>query len=40
MSYDAVVAGLAPGRYDVRILHSNVDGHGEIEVRVQSLDVS
>jgi hypothetical protein len=40
LRYDAVVRGLAPGRYDVHILHSNPDGTGESEVRVQSVDVS
>jgi hypothetical protein len=40
LQYDAVITGLAPGRYDVHILHSNGDGTGEAEVRVQSVDVS
>ena len=38
--YDAVIGGLAPGRYEVHLLHSNGDANGEAEVRVQMVDVS
>ena len=38
--YDAVIGGLAPGRYEVHLLHSNGDANGEAEVRVQTVDVS
>jgi hypothetical protein len=39
LRYDAVIAGLAPGRYDVHLLHSE-DGGAESEVRVQQVDVT
>lgn len=38
--YDAVVRGLAPGRYEVHLLHSTGDANSEAEVRVQVVDVS
>ena len=38
--YDAVIRGLAPGRYEVHLLHSTGDATGEVEVRVQTVDVS
>ena len=38
--YDAVISGLAPGRYEVHLLHSTGDANGEAEVRVQTVDVS
>ena len=39
LRYDAVVAGLAPGRYEVHLLHSENDA-AEVEVRVQQVDVT
>ena len=38
--YDAVVRGLAPGRYEVHLLHSTGDANGEAEVRMQTVDVT
>ena len=38
--YDAVISGLTPGRYEVHLLHSTGDANGEVEVRVQTVDVS
>ena len=40
LRYDAAIAGLAPGRYEVHILHDERDGRGESEVRVQTVDVT
>lgn len=40
LQYDAVIGGLAPGRYEVHILHSEGTSAGEVEVRVQSVDVT
>jgi hypothetical protein len=40
LRYDAAIGGLAPGRYEVHILHDEGDGRGESEVRVQSVDVT
>ena len=40
LRYDAAIAGLAPGRYEVHILHDEGDGRGESEVRVQTVDVT
>jgi hypothetical protein len=40
LRYDATIDGLAPGRYEVHILHSEGKSAGEIEVRVQSVDVT
>jgi hypothetical protein len=39
LRYDAVIAGLTPGRYEVHLLHSQ-DGAAEVEVRVQQVDVT
>jgi hypothetical protein len=39
LRYDAVITGLAPGRYDVHLLHSEVGGV-EAEVRAQQVDVT
>lgn len=39
LRYDAVIAGLTPGRYEVHLLHSD-NGGAESEVRVQQVDVS
>lgn len=39
LRYDAVISGLAPGQYEVHLLHSE-DGAPEAEVRVQQVDVS
>ena len=39
LRYDAVIAGLAPGRYDVHLLHSEGGGAAS-EVRVQQVDVT
>jgi hypothetical protein len=39
LRYDAVIAGLAPGRYEVHLLHTQ-DGAPESEVRVQQVDVT
>lgn len=38
--YDAVIRGLAPGRYEVHLLHSTGEANGEAEVRVQTVDVT
>jgi hypothetical protein len=40
LRYDATIEGLAPGRYDVHILHDEGDGRAESEVRVQTVDVT
>jgi hypothetical protein len=40
LQYDAVISGLAPGRYEVHLLHSEGKGADEVEVRVQSVDVT
>jgi hypothetical protein len=40
LRYDATIGGLAPGRYDVHILHSEGTSAGEVEVRVQTVDVT
>ncbi|MDQ6635112.1 MAG: hypothetical protein M3Z10_10210 [Gemmatimonadota bacterium] len=40
LRYDAVIGGLAPGRYEVHILHDEGDGRAESEVRVQIVDVT
>lgn len=40
IKYDAVIAGLSPGRYEVHIFHSSGDASDEAEVRVQTVDVT
>jgi hypothetical protein len=40
LRYDAAIGGLAPGRYEVHILHDEGDGRSESEVRVQTVDVT
>ena len=40
LRYDAAIGGLAPGRYEVHILHDEGDGRPESEVRVQTVDVT
>jgi hypothetical protein len=40
LRYDAAIEGLAPGRYEVHILHDEGDGRAESEVRVQNVDVT
>jgi hypothetical protein len=40
LRYDATIDGLAPGRYEVHILHDEGDGRPESEVRVQTVDVT
>ena len=40
LRYEGVIAPLAPGRYEVHILHDEGFGTGESEVRVQSVDVT
>jgi hypothetical protein len=40
LRYDAAIEGLAPGRYEVHILHDEGDGQAEAEVRVQEVEVT
>lgn len=40
IQYDAVIGGLSPGRYEVHLFHLTDDAPGEVEVRVQTVDVS
>ena len=40
LRYVAAIAGLAPGQYEIHILHDEGDGRGETEVRVQTVEVT